>query len=197
MNLFTLFKTKKKIPLRQESVSPEASEEIIHVFKCKRNKFEKNVAEKFKRTLLAVSENSKITFKRIKMDTRIGDYDNETFELVRGFFYQVDKMIKSEKIIIGSLIVKAMEDDVEIHLNYIQGVAINRYLNRKFKNDFGNWQVYEQNGVCVSAFFSKSAFSLKKNERKSVSQKSQEALKPKDVADEIKINSESKRGLYV
>ena len=169
MNFFNRKVRHSEITSHESEISP--NEEILYVAKAKYNRHENAAKNALFIRLRNISEITKIRFKKIKMRTRIEEYDEASFALLTGFLHMLNKALKGNPIVVGELSLKINQKDIEIHLSYLQGKEIKKLINKSYRTDFGTWKIYEANGICLSAFFNKETF----NKKRDISSKERES----------------------
>ena len=133
-------------------------EEILYLSKSKYNKYGTDLKNKLTIKLQEVMSTTKIKIKRVKMDSKIDEYDDLSFNLICGLLFQLNHRLKGESLFVGDLSIKAYGDEIEINMKHIQGQNFSAILNKEFQTGFGSWGFFENHSLCLVAKFSKEKY---------------------------------------
>jgi hypothetical protein len=159
MKIFNFFKKKKRdLTIGDIVVDNTVSEEVLLVSKSNYNRYENEISKALKTKVSELTSKTQIQFRKIKINTRIEEYDELVLEIFSGLINQLTKKTNGKPLIIGELIVKADLTEVEFHLSYLHGSEVKLLIDKEFKTSFGTWKVYEGHGVCLSACFRKDLY---------------------------------------
>lgn len=168
MKLFKAFKRRKSI---RSSNKQFDTPEILFVMKSQYNKYERSLREKFLNELEKVSQTTNMQFKNVRIQSRIGEYDNLSFELISGVLFQLNYKLGGKEISVRNLLVKVTEDTVDIEMSFMDSFRLKSFVGKTFRTSFGKWKIYQGESISLTASFNKKQYRIFIVEQSSHSQK--------------------------
>lgn len=147
---------KKKIDQTSKNEASQAdfkSDQILYVAKSKYARAENELRSSLYPQLKRICEQTKTKIKNIKIKTKVGEYDQEAFQLITGLINQLSRKLSLAPIEIYLLELELDKNKVRIHAHSVQSESIGPLIGKKFNTGFGLWGVYEANGIQLQAHF--------------------------------------------
>lgn len=134
------------------------SEEILLISNAKNNRYERELRDRFMSQLNPTFVSTKIQIKKLKIQSRIDEYDDLSIELVSGLCYQLAQKLGHDAIYIGTLTIKAIQNNIEIQMSHLTSKNISFIANKRYKTGFGTWAVISADTTVLSAEFDKNRY---------------------------------------